>query len=94
MYNSIDYVLGSYFSPILESSEDEGISRLKEHLNGSDKLKLELAGEVSQALCDSDFSALTMFEKYDIVNFKDENDARTYLKRILWDPYFDQELQK
>ena len=35
MYESIDYVLGSYFSPVLEFSEDEGISRLKEVLKNA-----------------------------------------------------------
>lgn len=92
MHDYIDHVLANYFSSTSELSEDEATSELRGDLAKSKELKSNLETEVLRALSDPSFSCLRKLEEYDVAFFRDERDAKKYLKKILWDPYFGNEL--
>lgn len=88
MYEYIDNVLGSYFSSAVECSEDEAISTLRKHLVDSPQLAEGLHTELQSALNNRDYSWKNVLAEHDVLFAENEEDARTYAKKILWDALF------
>ncbi len=89
MYDYINNVLSSYFSTSNELSEQEAVATLGAHLNQSPELKLRLHAELIEAFDDEKFSWMSELERNDVFIFKREEDALSYARKILWQPFFD-----
>lgn len=88
MYEYIDQVLGNYFSAGTGHSEEDAISILRKHIANSIEFSQRLRGKVVEALAYRGYSWKGSLLKHDVLCLDDEDDARTYARRILWDAVF------
>ena len=87
MYEYIDQVLGNYFSAGAGHSE-EAISILRKHIANSIEFSQRLRGELVEALDDKGYSWKGALLEHDVLYLDDEDEARAYARRILWDSVF------
>lgn len=85
MYTYIDQVLGSYFGSSVGHSEEEAMSILRKHIASSIALSQGLRAELEVALEDSDYSWKGALLRHDVLCIDEEDKARAYARRILWD---------
>ena len=88
MYEYIDHILANYFSSSAANSEQEAILVLREHMAISAELEHSLRTEIENALHDSNYSWKNSLANYDVFFTENEEDARSYAKRLLWDAVF------
>ncbi len=88
MYEYIDYVLSNYFGTIAEYSEEEAISILRGDITNNTELAKGLRTELQTALNDRSYSWKEALIEHDVLFIEDEEEARAYAKKILWDTLF------
>ncbi|EJL84602.1 hypothetical protein PMI15_02081 [Polaromonas sp. CF318] len=88
MYEYVSHVLANYFSINSELSEEEAIADLRKHFFVNAILKKEIYSDLRQALNDDSFSWKDALQRYDVFHFENENEARSYVVKTIWEPLF------
>jgi hypothetical protein len=86
-YSLIQTVFGGIYASDLGRSEAEAEALLREALQ-NEKYKNELAVVVEEAFSDPNFSWKEALEEYEVYPADDEEEARDYAKKVLWDVIF------
>jgi hypothetical protein len=87
-YETIDYVLANYMNVDIGYSEDDIISELKDELTDED-FKVTLESELKSSTEDDSFSWKNLFEKYNAGYFEQEEQAKKYAQRMIWNVVFE-----
>jgi hypothetical protein len=88
MYDYINNVLVNYFNANLGYAEDEAISILRNDLENSAELAKGLRADLENAFGDESYSWKGALTEYDVLVMETEDEARSYMRRILWSPFF------
>lgn len=94
MYEQINYVLASYFNISVAGSKAEADESLRRSIAASEDFSRLLRAELRSALVDEEFSWICAFEENEVDFFASEEDARTYAKQRLWDPFFGEWMER
>lgn len=86
-YENIRHMLKTVFVVDFGLPEDVSISIYVESLKSSGK-KEEMKNELAEAFGDKNISWRNMLvnDEYEVLEFETEEEARAYVKRVLWEP--------
>ena len=86
-YENIRHMLKTVFVADFSLSEDVAINIYIDSLKSSGK-KEEMKVELAEAFEDENISWRNMLvnEEYEVMEFETEEEAKAYVKRVLWDP--------
>lgn len=86
-YENIRHMLKTVFVADFSLSEDVAVQIYVDSLKSSGKTE-EMKIELAEAFEDENISWRNMLvnEEYEVLEFESEEEARAYVKRILWDP--------
>lgn len=81
-YEYINYVLGSYFSSATEESEEQAINAFRSQFQSGDELFENLRSEFARALVDNNCSWVGVFADNEVLEFKNESEAKIYAIKL------------
>ncbi|POQ01090.1 hypothetical protein SAMN05444507_10514 [Pseudomonas syringae] len=86
-YNNIRHTLKTVFCSDFNMTEDVAIDIYVNSLNSSGKTD-EMRYELAECLRDQNVSWRDMLvnDEYEVLDFETEQEAKDYIKRILWQP--------
>ncbi|WP_339421364.1 MULTISPECIES: hypothetical protein [unclassified Pseudomonas] len=86
-YENIRHMLKTIFVVEFSLPEDVSINIYVEGLRSSGK-KEEMKSELAKAFEDKNISWRNMLvnDEYEVLEFETEEEARAYVKRVLWEP--------
>ncbi|MEL4168389.1 hypothetical protein [Pseudomonas sp. ZS001] len=86
-YENIRHMLRTVFSSDFSFSEDMAISIYVRSIESSGK-RSEIRQELLEAFNDETLSwrDILVNDEYEVLDFESEEDAKAYVRRVLWDP--------
>lgn len=87
-YEYVEYVLASYLSSGIGLSEEDAVAALRMHLNSNSEFRTNFRSELQRSIADESFSWCRALKEQNVIEMADEESARSYVKRLLWDSLF------
>jgi hypothetical protein len=87
-YQLIESTLAAYFNASVGNSEAEAITLLRKSLTSNPAFRQEFSEELRQAFADNAVSWAELFSAHDAGYFEDEDRAKSYARRVLWETTF------
>lgn len=88
-YSLIETVLAGTFSSSVGFGEDEAISELRKDIESNPVFRKGIEDELKKAFLDHDLSWRALFLEHNVCFFENEDEARSYARKILWDIVFE-----